>query len=280
MALSNLIDLTKVQILSVGTGTLLLGPAVAAFRGVEALIDGGLYSYSIQQGANYELGQGQFNAGAVTLTRGVVISSYGNTPIPLSPNGILTFTVFAVDLRVAGPPGNPGAPGGPGSPGSPGNPGTVIGSANRDPVVGDGAFGDFWINLSSSILFGPKGATWPATGISLKGDYSIAGFAATAIGASEILTDHAVARACTLQANLASSQASVGTPPLATYALNVLKNGTSIGSISIAATTGVVTLTTVGGTAVALAAGDVVTVQAPAGTDANIARLRYTLRGI
>ena len=280
MVQSTLVDLTKLQILSVGTGILQLGAAVPGFRGQEALTDGAPYSYSIQQGSNYELGQGTYNLAAATLTRGVIVSSAGGGPIALTPNAILTFTVFAVDLRVPGPPGNPGAPGGPGNPGTPGTAGTVIYSDVVDPVAGVGAPGDFFINTTSSVFFGPKGATtWPGTGISIKGDYSIAFSATSSILANELLLDHAVARACTLQANLASSQVSVGTPPAATWAADVQKNGTSIGTISISAA-GAVTLTTVGGTAKPLAVGDVVSVIAPAVADATIARLRGTLRGI
>lgn len=280
MALSILVDLTKLQILSVGTGVLQLGAAVPGFRGQEALTDGAPYSYSIQQGSNFELGQGTYSAGAGTLTRGVIISSNGGTAIALTPNAILTFTVFAADLRVAGPPGNPGTPG-VGTPGSPGNPGSVIYSDVIDPVVGVGTLGDYFINTASSTFFGPKAiGGWPA-GVSLKGtnaDYALAFSAASAILSSEPLLDHAVVRACSLAANFAGSIVSVGTPPAATWAADVQRNGTSIGTISIA-TSGVVTLTTVGGTAKALAIGDVVSVIAPAAVDASIARLRGTLKG-
>lgn len=120
VTLPTLVDLTKIQILSVGTGPLQLGAAVTAFRGQEALITGGTYTYSIQQGANFETGTGIYDGGAGTLTRVVKISSYGNAAIPLTPNGVCTFTVFASDLRVPGPPGNPG-PAGTGTPGSNGS---------------------------------------------------------------------------------------------------------------------------------------------------------------
>ena len=284
MTLSTLVDLTKVTILSVGTGPLLLGAAVPGFRGQEALVTGNLYTYSIQQGANYELGTGTYDGGAGTLTRGVILSSYGNAAIPLTPNGICTFTVMAADLRVPGPPGNPGAPGGPGNPGNPGANGTVIYSGLADPTVGVGAVGDFYINTTSAVLFGPKtnsGTTPWASFVSIKGtnaDYAIAGFAVGAITASEILTDHIVVRACSFAANFAGSQCSVGTNPAATFTLTVSKNGATVGTISIA-TSGAVTFSTTGGTAVVLAIGDVVTVTAQAGADASIARLRYTLKG-
>jgi hypothetical protein len=108
--------------------------------------------------------------------------------------------------------------------------------------------------------------------------YNYGGFAVQNILASEIVMDHIATVAHTLQANLVGCRVSVGTNPAATFALDVQKNGASIGTISIA-NTGVVTLTTVGGTAKAIVAGDVVTIIAPAGVDASIARLRFTLRG-
>jgi hypothetical protein len=111
VTLPTLVDLTKIQILSVGDGPLQLGAAVTAFRGQEALTNGQTYTYSIQQGANFETGTGIYDSGAGTLTRVVKVSSYGGASIPLTPNGVCTFTVFASDLRVPGPAGPQGNPG-------------------------------------------------------------------------------------------------------------------------------------------------------------------------
>ena len=108
--------------------------------------------------------------------------------------------------------------------------------------------------------------------------YHFGAFAVASIQSSEILMDHAVATANTLGANFPNLQVSVGTPPAATWAADVQKNGASVGTISID-NTGAVTKTTAGGAAVALAAGDVVTVVAPAVADASIARLRFTFKG-
>lgn len=108
--------------------------------------------------------------------------------------------------------------------------------------------------------------------------YNYGSFAVASVTASEVLMDHIVTVAHTLAASLAGCQCSVGSNPAATFALDVQKNGASIGTISIA-TNGVVTLSTSGGTSKAIAAGDVISVLAPAGVDASIARLRFTLRG-
>jgi hypothetical protein len=105
---STLVDLVKVFINTQGTGTLALGSALPSFRGVEALVDGLIYDYSIQQGANFEYGTGTFTAGDGTLTRGVQASSYGGAPIPLVANAVCTFTALASSLLRPGPQGNIG----------------------------------------------------------------------------------------------------------------------------------------------------------------------------
>ena len=102
MATSTLVDLVEIQILNTGTGTIQLGAAVAAFRGVEALIDGATYSYSIQQGANYETGTGIYTQATGALSRNVLTSSYGGAPIPLAPGAVVAFTALSRDLIAIG----------------------------------------------------------------------------------------------------------------------------------------------------------------------------------
>jgi hypothetical protein len=100
----------------------------------------------------------------------------------------------------------------------------------------------------------------------------------SSIQPSEILMDHVVAVAHTLPANFAGSVASVGTNPAALWTADVQKNGVSIGSLAISAAGGIA-FTTTGGVAVAVAIGDVITIVAPGGADASIARLRFTFKG-
>lgn len=123
---STLVDLTKIIVTNTGTGTLQLGTAVPSYRGVAALTDGETYSYSIQQGANFEFGQGIYDSGTQTLTRGVIGSSNGNSMLSLLPNAVVSFTALTIDFQEPGPPGPPGDPGTPGSPGGPGPPGPGI----------------------------------------------------------------------------------------------------------------------------------------------------------
>lgn len=106
----------------------------------------------------------------------------------------------------------------------------------------------------------------------------IATFFTTAPTASEVLAIYIAADAFTLAANLSGSQVSVGTNPAGTFAIDIQKNGSTIATISIS-TLGVVTLTTSGGTAKSIAAGDIIKLVAPAGVDATIANVAITLKG-
>jgi 3D (Asp-Asp-Asp) domain-containing protein len=109
-------------------------------------------------------------------------------------------------------------------------------------------------------------------------DYVVGTSVPANITSNEILLDHPVVRAFTIPANLAGSQASVGTNPAASFVITLLKNGVAFGTITIA-TSGFVSYGTTGGTAVTFAVGDLLTAQAPSTPDASIARLRFTIKG-
>ena len=84
---------------------------------------------------------------------------------PQGPQGIQGVT------GITGPQGPQGVPG---PQGPTGNAGTSILSGSGDPTS-EGNDGDFYINTSTSILFGPKSAgTWPA-GVSLLGAQGLQG---------------------------------------------------------------------------------------------------------
>lgn len=99
MTASTLVDMVKINIMSIGAGPLTLGPAVAGFRGIEALSDGVTYSYSIRQNGNYEYGQGVFTASIGSFSRVPYASSNGGSPISLTANAVIAFPVLAEDLR-------------------------------------------------------------------------------------------------------------------------------------------------------------------------------------
>lgn len=109
-------------------------------------------------------------------------------------------------------------------------------------------------------------------------NYVVGAFAVSSILTNEILLDHPAVSAFTFPANFAGSQASVGTNPAASFIMTVLKNGATVGTITIS-TAGVTGFATTGGSSISVAVGDVITVQAPATPDAAIARLRFSLKG-
>lgn len=110
---NRLVDLVKIYTTGGGTGPIVLGSAVSGFRGIEALIDGETYGYSIQFGGKYEVGVGEFSAVSGTLTRTVRNSSNGNSPINLPANAVINFPALSEDFALPGPQGPPGPPGTP-----------------------------------------------------------------------------------------------------------------------------------------------------------------------
>lgn len=95
-------DLVKIQVLSSGTGPFQLGAAATGFRGIEALVDGGSYSYSVQSGAQYEVGTCVWNAGSGLLIRTPLLSSNGNAAVAFGANVEVKFVALGQDLT---PPG-------------------------------------------------------------------------------------------------------------------------------------------------------------------------------
>lgn len=95
---SALVDLVKINITSTGTGPLTLGNAAQGYRGREALTNGRDYSYSIQQGANWEVGRGTFLSATNRLVRSVLYSSNGGEAISLKGGAQVAFTALSEDL--------------------------------------------------------------------------------------------------------------------------------------------------------------------------------------
>lgn len=107
---------------------------------------------------------------------------------------------------------------------------------------------------------------------------TIAFFFTTAPTSSEVLALYVAVDAFTIPANMSGTQVKVGTNATATFAIDVQRNGVSIGTISIA-TSGVATLTTTSGTSKAIAIGDVLKFVAPSATDATIANVAVNVKG-
>ena len=114
----NVVDLVKIKVLSTGTGAVSLGDAVAGYRGLEALTNGLEYSYSIQQGADFEIGKGTYLATGNLLVRSPTQSSNGGAALELQPNATVAFVLLAADLLQIkqGPAGTPGPAGPAGNP--------------------------------------------------------------------------------------------------------------------------------------------------------------------
>lgn len=98
-----LVDNVKIYNTTTGTGAIVLGSPVPAYRGVEALTNGQVYSYSIHQGANYEYGRGTYLAAGQQLIRSPIASSTGGTALDLQPNAEVAFVALAEDIQ-NGPP--------------------------------------------------------------------------------------------------------------------------------------------------------------------------------
>lgn len=91
-------NLVGVTITSNGTGTFSLGPAATGYFGTSFLVDGGTYSYSVQQDSNVECGFGTYVASTNTLTRNVVDSTNANQPVDFSVGAVVAFTFLKEDI--------------------------------------------------------------------------------------------------------------------------------------------------------------------------------------
>lgn len=97
--------------------------------------------------------------------------------------------------------------------------------------------------------------------------------------ASAIVVRIPIARAVTFAANFAGSYFAASANATATTVFDVQKNGSSIGSISIAASGTTATFTTTSGTSKSFAAGDVLAIIAPGTPDTTLANPGFVLAG-
>ena len=88
-----------------------------------------------------------------------------------------------------------------------------------------------------------------------------------------------IARAVTFPANFAGSYFSASANATGTTVFDVQKNGSSIGSVSIAAGGTTATFTTTSGTSKSFAAGDLLSIIAPGTPDATLADVGFVLAG-
>jgi hypothetical protein len=160
MADATLVDLVKITALTTGTGAVTLGDAVPGYRGVEALLDGAVYGYSIQQEAEYEIGRCTYLQTSNQIVRTPEFTSNGGTPINLQANASIAFVATAED---------------------------ILGRDVLRPLYGYGAptnniglIGQVYTDLNVPVtLYGPKTATGWGTGVVLQGDAGTPGTAAS-----------------------------------------------------------------------------------------------------
>lgn len=107
--------------------------------------------------------------------------------------------------------------------------------------------------------------------------YDVGCWIAGVTTASEIVMGHVAAHAWTLPASFTGSQWEATTAATAQTDLDVLKNGSSIGTVRFAAAG--TTATFIAASATSFAAGDVLTVVGPASPDATLANISGTFKG-
>lgn len=108
--------------------------------------------------------------------------------------------------------------------------------------------------------------------------YDLHAFAPGAPAASAVVLHAVVPRAVSIADNLAGSRAHAGVAATASTDFDVLVNGVSVGTINFASAATTATFSTSGG-AVALAAGDRLSIVAPGSPDATLADIAFAILG-
>jgi hypothetical protein len=97
-------------------------------------------------------------------------------------------------------------------------------------------------------------------------------------GSAQLMFKFVATRAFTFPANFTGAYGHIGTNPTGSFAMDVSLEGASIGTITVS-TGGVFSFVTAGGTTKAVAAGEVIEIEAPVSTDGTAADIAATLVG-
>lgn len=136
-----------------------------------------------------------------------------------------------------------------------------------------------WVS-DEDLVYAYDGSAWVSLGGAVASQpFDVSAFYPGIPSASAIVARIPIARAVTFPANFAGSYFAASANATGTTVFDVQKNGSSIGSISIAAGGTTATFTTSGGTSKSFAAGDLLTLTAPATPDATLANPGFTLAG-
>ena len=182
-----------------------------------------------------------------------------------------------------GPPGPQGEKGdtgpmGPQGPTGPAGPQGDVGPTG--PAGATGATGPMGPEgpVGPTGTTGPTGPTGPAgaDGVDATAARLISFFCPVTPDASEVLLHYPIVENMTIPDDFTASVGHTLDNPAATFTMDVQKNGSSIGTISVS-TGGVFTFATTG-TSVSLVSGDRVTVVAPATPDTTIKNFGVTMK--
>lgn len=90
----------KFNTTTTGTGDITVGSAVSGFRtpASAGVSDGEVFSYSIEDGANWEVGRGTYTASGATFSRTVLQSSNSDAAINLSGSAVISISALAEDI--------------------------------------------------------------------------------------------------------------------------------------------------------------------------------------
>ena len=97
-----LLNRAKMTTATTGTGTITLLAAVTKYQSFAAAgaVDGKTYSYVIEDGNDWEIGEGVYTASGTTFTRVVSESSNSDAALNLSGNAQVAITALAEDFSV------------------------------------------------------------------------------------------------------------------------------------------------------------------------------------
>lgn len=130
------------------------------------------------------------------------------------------------------------------------------------------------------LVYDSPNTEWVARSpVTLPSEYSVPFGFTTAPQASEIMLIHSFAQAVVFPGNFAGATSVIGTPPAATFVFTIRNGLTNVGTITIS-NAGVVTFASPGGAAVSFAAGESISVVAPATADSAFVNSAFTFLGV
>jgi hypothetical protein len=95
------VNRAKVATATTGTGTLTLGAAQAGYQTFAdaGVVDGDVVRYTIEDGANWEIGLGTYTASGTTLSRTAIESSNSDSALNLSGDAVVFVTAAGADIQ-------------------------------------------------------------------------------------------------------------------------------------------------------------------------------------